>query len=681
MLNKEDKSMLENLKKIIPQDNTVRVVWLSIIAISFLAGFIISNGESASDTVEFNHVDKESATTWTCSMHPQVQQPQSGQCPICGMDLIPVASQKSDQVGFREIALTDRARRLANIQVAPVERKFVEAEIRMVGKIDYDETRIGYITARVPGRIDRMYVDYTGITVRKGDHLVELYSPELVSTQQELIQTTISAKQSDLEIMKQNAVSIRERLRLWGLTPEQIQTIESSNKVTDHITIFAPMGGIVIQRNGLEGMYVTTGTRIYTIADLSLVWLQLDVYESDVPWIRYGQEVEFETETYPGEIFKGKIAFIDPVLNEKTRTIKVRVNVDNKEGRLKPGMFAHAMVKSKVAAGGKVVDPYLAGKWISPMHPEIVKDKPGNCDVCGMALVRAEELGYVSAGELAKEAALVIPTSAPLITGKRAVVYVQVPGKEGVYEGREVVLGPRAGDYYIVKEGLQEGEIVVVNGNFKIDSAIQILAKPSMMNPEGGMTPSLHQHGQEGEKEKEILTPVKSEKSDLSLQVPAKFLKYMDEIYTAYFDIQYALSHDQLSEANQYAKKLQSSINNVNYKLLQGDSHDLWVKNLSEMKISSIKIERAETLEESRVSFEKLSNVLITLAKRFGTSGKQPILLYHCPMAFDFKGANWLQSKEGTENPYFGSKMFKCGTQEAVITQGNQESSGGHQHE
>jgi Cu(I)/Ag(I) efflux system membrane fusion protein len=250
------------------------------------------------------------------------------------------------------------------------------------------------------------------------------------------------------------------------------------------------MGGIVVKRNGLEGMYVNTGTRIYTIADLSKVWLQLDAYESDMPWIRYGQEVEFQTETYPGEFFKGKIAFIDPILNEKTRTIKIRVNVENKKGKLKPGMFAHAIVKSRIAAAGKVMDPDLSGKWISPMHPEVVKDKPGSCDVCGMDLVRAEELGYVSTEEVAKDAPLVIPASAALLTGKRVVVYVQVPGKEGVFEGREVVLGQRAGDYYIIRDGLQEGELVVVNGNFKIDSAIQLMAKPSMMNPERGD----HQH-------------------------------------------------------------------------------------------------------------------------------------------------------------------------------------------
>jgi Cu(I)/Ag(I) efflux system membrane fusion protein len=669
------------LNNIIPEDRLARVVWLSVILIAFLMGWIISGGESASDNSEHRYENEETTTTWTCSMHPHIQQPKAGQCPICGMDLIPVVNQKSSQSEFREITLSDRARRLANIQVKSVERKFVSAEIRMVGKIDYDETRLGYITARVPGRIDHMYVDYTGITVRKGDHLVELYSPELVSTQQELIQTLKYSVDSDSKVMQQNVASIRERLRLWGLTSKQIKTIESSNKVTDNVTIYAPMGGIVVERNGLEGMYVNTGTRIYTIADLSRVWLQLDAYESDVPWIRYGQEVEFRTETYPGDIFKGKIAFIDPILNEKTRTIKVRVNVENKERKLKPGMFAHTIVKSNIAAGGKVMDPDLSGKWISPMHPEVVKDKPGSCDVCGMPLVRAEELGYVSATEIEKEAALVIPASAPLITGKRAVVYVQVPDKEGVYEGREVVLGPRAGNYYIVKEGLMEGEIVVVNGNFKIDSAIQILAKPSMMNPDGGSAPATHNHGEKARTSEQTSSHEIYEENDLLLEISDNFLEQMDAVNIDYFNVQYALSHDQLTEANQFAKKLQSNLNKVDHNLLRGEAHELWMKYLSEIKNSGIEIERAETLEESRVSFEILSNALITIAKRFGSNSKHPVLLYHCPMAFDNKGAYWLQNKEGTENPYFGSKMFKCGTQEAVITQSISKPNGGHQDE
>ncbi|MHC4656875.1 MAG: heavy metal-binding domain-containing protein, partial [Planctomycetota bacterium] len=165
---------------------------------------------------------------------------------------------------------------------------------------------------------------------------------------------------------------------------------------------------------------------------------------------------------------------------------------DNTEGKLKPEMFVRAVVRSRVAGGGKVMAPEMAGKWICPMHPAVVKTEAGNCNICGMDLVTTESLGYVV--DTPKQAPMVIPASAPLITGVRAVVYVQVPGAEKpTYEGREIVLGSRAGDYYIVKSGLAEGEIVVTNGNFKIDSALQIQAKPSMMNPEGTAVPGHHQ--------------------------------------------------------------------------------------------------------------------------------------------------------------------------------------------
>ena len=211
-------------------------------------------------------------------------------------------------------------------------------------------------------------------------------------------------------------------------------------------------------------------------------------------WIRYGQEVEFETEAYPGEVFTGTISFIDPVLDAKTRTVKLRVNVENPDGKLKPEMFVRAVVRAKVAQGGRVMDEAMAGKWICPMHPGVVKDEVGSCDICGMDLVTTESLGYVKV-DTPKEAPLVIPASAPLITGKRAVVYVQLPERETpTYEGREVVLGPRAGDYYIVKSGLDEGEVVVTSGNFKIDSALQIRARPSMMSPKAEKAPVRGHH-------------------------------------------------------------------------------------------------------------------------------------------------------------------------------------------
>ena len=465
------------------------------VILAFVLGFVVSDIRiSTAPVTELRHISDSTENEqqwWTCSMHPQIRQPKPGKCPICFMDLIPVTTEHAD-TGPRQISFSKEAIKLMEIETTPVERKFVESEIRMVGKIDYDETRVKHITAWVPGRIDRLYVDFTGITVNKGEHMVYLYSPELLSAQAELLQAVKAVenfKEGGSELIRRSILATlaaaREKLRLLGLTAEQIEQIENSGKPVTHLTIYSPMSGIVISRHVNEGMYVQTGTPIYAVADLSHLWVKLDAYESDLLWIRYGQEVEFTTDAYPGEVFKGMISFIDPVLNDKTRTIKVRVDVDNSDGKLKPEMFVRAVVWSKVAKGGRVMAPKLAGKWICPMHPSIIKTEAGSCDICGMDLVTIESLGYVTA-DVSKEAPLIIPASAALITGKRAVVYVRVPQKDmPTFEGREVVLGPRAGDYYIVKSGLSEDEIVVINGNFKIDSALQIQAKPSMMNPEG----------------------------------------------------------------------------------------------------------------------------------------------------------------------------------------------------
>lgn len=659
--------MIEILKKIFPKDPKAILLMIVLLVVVFLIGFF--SGGSPDGNSMHNHSESVTESTiWTCSMHPQIQQPGPGQCPICGMDLIPVMSDNSEKLSYRQIKLSEAAQKLAQVQTMPVEKKFVSTEIRMVGKIEFDETRIKYITAWVPGRIDRMFVDYTGTLVRKGDHLVDLYSPELLSTQQELIQSVRSANESGSNMLKQNVKAIKDRLRLWGLTENQISKIESSGKESDHVTIYAPMSGIVIEKQGLQGMYVNTGSRIYTIADLSQVWVKLDAYEFDVPWIRYGQEVEFETETYPGEKFTGRIAFIDPVLNEQTRTVKVRVNVKNNDRKLKPGMFVRAVVKSNIAAGGKVMDPTLVGKWISPMHPEIVKNKPGKCDVCGMDLVRAEELGYVSAENKKNEASLVIPASAPLITGKRAVVYVQVPNKEGVFEAREITLGPRTGDYYIVLVGLSEGELVVVNGNFKIDSAIQILAKPSMMNPDGSGNVG-HQHGNMEQATKSDSETENNNDSNVEAfaNLSKEFKNQLNSVYNSYFNLQFEFSHDNFDAVKNQSNEFIKSLQMVDMSLLKGEAHQAWMKQLNMMQSALNSIQNAQDLEKARTFFETLSNALILTTKKFGGDGSQNIYLYHCPMAFNNKGADWLQNKQGTENPYYGSKMFSCGSEKEVL--------------
>jgi len=658
--------------------NSKRILIAILVIAAFALGFLLRGGGAETPDPHEGHSDEivSQVTDWTCSMHPQIHQPEPGQCPICGMDLIPASSGDDGDLGPRELKLSETAKQLAGIVTMPVERRFVPAEIRMVGKVAYDESRLGYITTYIPGRLDRLYVDFTGTRVSKGDHLVDIYSPELVATQEELIQALKAAeelKASGLNSIRDTALetvdAVREKLRLWGLKQEQIEEIEQRGYPTDHLTIYAPMGGIVIHKDALEGMYVETGTRIYTIADLSHLWIKLDAYESDLPMIKHGQKVELQTEAYPGEVFRGKVSFIDPVLDAKTRTVKVRVNVPNPKGLLKPEMFVHARVEAGISEGGAIVPTNLAGKWICPMHPEIVKSRQEPCDICGMDLVTAESLGYVDDRSGKSRPPLIIPASAPLITGKRAVVYVAANDRPGVFEGREVVLGPRAGEWYVVREGLDEGERVVVQGNFKIDSAIQIQAGPSMMNPEGGGSVPGHDHGG-GSVPGDSQLAVEHEEAEGPYHVSDVFREQLDPVYSAYFEIQAGLSLDDLAKSKSAAKALLSALNKVDMTLLGNTEHLAWMKLSSTLKETASAV-TAGDIRNARTAFEPLSTVVARTVKSFGSTGATPIYRFHCPMAFDNKGADWLQRKHGTENPYFGSAMFKCGSEEETLVEGN----------
>lgn len=356
----------------------------------------------------------------------------------------------------KNIYLSERASKLAQVEVAPVIREFIPFEIRLYGSVDYDETKLAHITAWVPGRIEKLYINFTGMAVEKSDPMVDYYSPNLIVAQEELIQSLKSfreLKNTQTSFAKdqsgRNLESARIKLRLLGIDPEQIEEIEATEKIKEVIQVKAPASGVVIHKNALEGEYVKEGTEMFTIAELDEVWIQLEAYESDLPGLKLNEEVQFRTDAYPGEIFSGRISFIDPFLNEKTRTTSFRLNVENKEGKLKPGMYVTGVVNAYITAEGETI-----------CHAPIEQTPP-----------------------------LVIPASAALITGKRAIVYVQNQENPFEYSLREVVLGPRVGNHYIVNDGLDEGELIVVHGNFKIDSAAQIQAKPSMMSPEGGVKP------------------------------------------------------------------------------------------------------------------------------------------------------------------------------------------------
>lgn len=610
------------------------------------------------------------AEIWTCSMHPQIRQPKPGQCPICGMDLIPAAGEDTGvEDGARVLVLSESARALAEVETAPVERRFAEVEIRMTGKVQLDETRLAYITARVPGRIDRLYANVTGTPVKQGEHLADLYSPELLSAQQELMQAARAGGQSgDNPSASALVKGAREKLRLWGLTPGQIGDIEHSEKIQEHLTFYAPIGGIVLEKEAIEGMYVEPGMRLFTVADLGSVWVGLDAYESDLAWIRYGQQVDFQVEAYPGESFHGTISFIDPMLDPMTRTVRVRVNAANTDSRLKPEMLVHALLKAGVSEDGTAISPNLSGIWMCSMHPEVVQDGPGSCRVCQMPLVPA---GQADHGKPAAtpNAPLLIPASAPLVTGTRAVVYVAAPGIQGRYEGRDISLGPRAGNYYVVRSGLKEGELVVTRGNFKIDSSLQIQGKTSMMS--GGL-PDGDQYGTAHSESPAIAAPV---------AIPEALRAQLAAFIDAISDTGAGLAADDLDRGKDAAGKAAKALKNVDMGLVPRAAHEAWMRATTPLSAALADLAVAKGIETARTVLSNLDEPLRAMIRAIGADNMAPVYVIHCPMAFDGKGASWVQRTSEVHNPYFGKSMLTCGEVVVQSETGRDVSAGGHQHE
>ena len=448
------------------------------------------------------------SNVWTCSMHPQIRLPNPGRCPICGMQLIPISKLPS--------ARGDLESR-AGLVTEPIQRRELFKEIRTVGKLDYSERQVAYLTSRITGRVDRLFVDFTGVEVKKGDHLVEIYSPELLVAQNELLLSLDAVEKekpsspSTKSFAQSRLESTRTKLRLLGILDEQIAEIEETRKPTTHLTIFAPIGGTVVEKNVRVGQYLNTGDQVYRIADLNPIWLYLNIYEFDVAWVRFGQTVDVQLEAFPGETFNGSIMFIDPFLDDATRTIRVRVNIKNSDRLLKPQMFATATIHVRLHPDGTPQPTGLEGMFVCPMHPEVMQREPGKCSICEMPLEKVPErrLGLRPDPAVGRDGvptyggALAIPVSAVLDTGRRRITYRQTDA--GAYELVELKLGPRAHamdesgkrrEFFVVLEGINEGDRVVSQSGFLLDSQRQIEGMPSLLYPIGQAGTALHSgHG------------------------------------------------------------------------------------------------------------------------------------------------------------------------------------------
>lgn len=370
------------------------------------------------------HEKEVKSEIWTCSMDPQVKMDKAGLCPICGMDLIPLVTGGGATMDSSALYLTPEAIQLANITTSVVSKQAPVKELRLFGKVQADERLLESQTAHIPGRIEKLYISFTGETVRQGQRLALINSPDLIAAQEELLETVKSrAEQPDLY------EASLSKLRQWKLTDPQIEKILRSGKATTSFEVLAGSSGIVTAKRVNTGDYVNSGSVLFEVVNLSRVWVLFDAYESDLPFLKVGNSITFSIQALPGSKFTATVKFIDPVMDPTSRVAKIRVEVNNANGKLKPEMFATGVVKANLNQ---------------------FKDK------------------------------LVIPSTAVLWTGKRSVVYVKQG--DGSFKLREIELGPMLGNSYVVLEGLTDGEEIVTEGSFSVDAASQLEGKPSMMD-------------------------------------------------------------------------------------------------------------------------------------------------------------------------------------------------------
>ena len=405
---------------------------------------------------------------WTCAMHPSVRLDEPEKCPICGMDTTPVYKKGISKSGGKDkenindrsssndlenmqghdhsshgtsistrkskgkeassiFTVSPERQQLIGVKTEPVQMRQIERDIRTVGIVELDETKIEHIHTKISGWIENVFVDYSGQSVKEGEPIFSIYSPDLVSTQEEYLLALKSKKILEdsefpeiAEAGKSLLNSSRRRLELWDISKSQINELERSGRVKENLVINSPITGIVMEKNVFENKHVNPEQTLYVIADHSTVWVQVDIYENEISLINLGDSAIMTLVSFPGEEFVGEVTFISPHIDQKTRTVKVRLEFENPDLKLLPEMYANVILKK-------------------PMGEK-----------------------------------LTIPESSVLRTGKQDIVFVSKG--DGILQIRKVMLGQKAGGYYEVTKGLNVGEKVISRANFLIDSESKVQA-------------------------------------------------------------------------------------------------------------------------------------------------------------------------------------------------------------
>lgn len=568
-----------------------------------LIGWLLFGGSDQEDpNAGHDHgATAEAGQIWTCSMHPSVRSDEPGSCPICGMALIPASSESRED--DYTMVMTEASMRLADIQTTPVIVDNPSREMQLPGRITVDERRTSYVTTHFAGRIRDVMIDFTGAPIRRGEVMATIYSPELVSAQRELLEAA--------RVRQANPALYRSALRkfeLWEFSEEQVQAIIDRGEVQTNLEILSPADGFVTARNVQPEQYVEQGTVIYEVAGLDRLWVTLDAYEEDLAWLNAGNSVQFRTRSNPGRTYEATVNFIDPVLDPETRTLRVRADVRNPDGSLRPQMLVNATVSAAM---------------------------PGR--------------------------ELMVPATAVLWTGPRSLVYVKDPTADvPSFQVREVELGMRSGDFFVIENGLEEGEQVVFNGAFRIDSEMQLADRFSMMNrtPGAGAVP-VHDHGQMQDRPGREGSVRETQIIDHSDHIPGDFRSEVTGLVQSYLEMKDALFASDFGEARQKTTETQQKLEAIGEHRLDGSAHTAWMQTWNNLQGHLRPMAASEDIETLRAEFRFLSDLMVVTVKSFGIEGV--VYQQYCPMAFGDEGAYWLSSEEQIRNPYLPESMPGCG--------------------
>ena len=581
------------------------ILYLGIaVIIGLLGGYLIFDNSSDSTnqktTDVHDHSEVSTNEMWTCSMHPQVMQPESGDCPICGMDLIP-AETSAEGLAANQIKMTENAMALANIETTIVGNRIEgnnDEVISLSGKIAANEENNAIQASYFDGRLEKLNVSFEGQEVKRGQLLATIYSPNLVAAQQELI-TAATLKESQPALYK----AVRNKLKLWKLSESQIDNIESTGKVRENFPLYATVSGTVAMVMAADGDYLKQGQPILKVSNLNSVWAEFDAYENQISQFKKGQKIRVTTSAYPNKEFDAVISFIDPVLNSSTRTVTVRANLKNNENLFKPGMFVTGKIKGTAKA---------------------------------------------------TEESLNIPASAVLWTGERSLVYVKPNPNDAIFEMREVTVGLRNGDNFTVTSGLQNGEEIVVNGTFTVDAAAQLQGKKSMMNKPGGKTMTGHEghKGMQGDTENESAAI-----STMKMKLPKAFQTAFQAALKPYFKMEYAFVTSDASQVSALARTTLEKMKAIEISGLGKMENSHLSKSIKMLGA----ISSNSDLKKQRTQLVVLNENIVALAMNI-KSPSETLYVQKCPMANSNKGAIWLSMDEEIKNPYYGDAMLTCGS-------------------